>query len=237
MALSFDRTELRRIDPKSKDTVYGYIRQMQQILPSDTPYYNIPELVTFICLKFYYIAEYFHFVADTLSISQENQRLSISTWNFSSAYGSTIIHLNAKSKHSYIWKFRIIQSYHIIIGISNQLRTDTQFNYAVDSKYYGYECDGYSQSWKDGQGFLGSHKFGYDEDDQVTMIFDTKKRNLRFMKNDDTNAICKFDDIIDGDYRMAIGLYGSYDKDEVEMITVNDGIIASDIQLLDFNVL
>eukprot|EP01084_Bolivina_argentea_P163121 283824_1 len=48
---------LRTIPQNKIDCVFGYIHESQRLLPSDAPYYNIPELVAYICLDYYFARE------------------------------------------------------------------------------------------------------------------------------------------------------------------------------------
>ena len=50
--VGFDR--IKHINQTVKDTVTGYIHNCQVLLPSNKPYYQIPELITSIILLFYY---------------------------------------------------------------------------------------------------------------------------------------------------------------------------------------
>ena len=52
MALN-KRFDLKQIDDKTKYTVFGYIRNIQQLLPSNSQFYIIPDLVIYKCIKFY----------------------------------------------------------------------------------------------------------------------------------------------------------------------------------------
>ena len=49
---------IRKVDDKTKNTVYGFIRRYQTLFPNKNPYYNIPLLVKNICINYYWIAEY-----------------------------------------------------------------------------------------------------------------------------------------------------------------------------------
>ena len=51
---TFKVEELRKIDQSSKDSVYGYLRRIQSTFPSDNVYYNIPSLVFYWCLLYFW---------------------------------------------------------------------------------------------------------------------------------------------------------------------------------------
>eukprot|EP01084_Bolivina_argentea_P212787 361624_1 len=44
------------IDQKSKDIVFGYINRMQTMFPMDNTYYNIPSIIPYLCLNYYFDA-------------------------------------------------------------------------------------------------------------------------------------------------------------------------------------
>ena len=56
--MSFTLEDSKLTDQKSKDLVFGFIKEAQGLLPSST-YYNIPALVAHVCLVYYYLNEYF----------------------------------------------------------------------------------------------------------------------------------------------------------------------------------
>ena len=64
-AFNLDFERIKHIHPSTKLIVEGYLRESQLLLPSDNPYYIIPELIHFICLCFYDIFEYFNSITKT----------------------------------------------------------------------------------------------------------------------------------------------------------------------------
>eukprot|EP01084_Bolivina_argentea_P234761 395206_1 len=60
MSINFDI--LKHLDTKTKYTVFGYVRKVQQLLLLDSNaefYHNIPELINNICLAYYRLGSYF----------------------------------------------------------------------------------------------------------------------------------------------------------------------------------
>ena len=58
LRMTFNLEESKLADQKSRDLVFGFIKEAQRLFPIDT-YYNIPALITHVCLVYYYIKEYF----------------------------------------------------------------------------------------------------------------------------------------------------------------------------------
>ena len=55
MASTFPELDkMKQIDPKHKKIVFGFIREAQLLLPQNTAYYNIPILINWICLGYYF---------------------------------------------------------------------------------------------------------------------------------------------------------------------------------------
>ena len=52
---TFKLMKLSRIDSNTKNTVFGYMRKAQLLFPKNNIYYNIPMLIQYICLSYYYI--------------------------------------------------------------------------------------------------------------------------------------------------------------------------------------
>ena len=50
-----DFKQVKRINQRNKDIVYGYIKQFQQLFPEDNPYYTIVQLIQDICLLYFTI--------------------------------------------------------------------------------------------------------------------------------------------------------------------------------------
>ena len=229
-ANTIESSKSKYVHPQTKCIVYGYIRQMQELLPSyeDNPYYTIPELVTIICLSFYNLGEYFEIVCDVLKVSNNNRRLYSNQFIYSNGYGSNIISLSdSMHNYKYEWKFNILQIYHVAIGITTDflVNKDTKY-YQSESKGFNFahEFDGYQQSWNDGQIRLGD-QYCYGKGDVMVLIFDTKNRRLTSYKENEERCKSIFTDIPDGDYRMAVCVYGHGDDDSAE------------IELIDFIVI
>ena len=106
MAQVLDTTELKRIwmDKKIVNLVNGFVRNAQELLPSNAIHYNIPELIVHIVLMFYHIKECWdeticgeHFVidGDVIFNASQNQR-------YKTAFLTKIV-----SSGIHHWKFKV----------------------------------------------------------------------------------------------------------------------------------
>ena len=53
MSLQYEK--VKQINPRTKDSVFGYIRLAQKLLPKDEVYYNIPDIIYHTILLFFYL--------------------------------------------------------------------------------------------------------------------------------------------------------------------------------------
>ena len=51
--MAFDLNRFKQINSKHKSAVYGYLKTIQTLFPSDNPYYNIHDLIKQTCTLFY----------------------------------------------------------------------------------------------------------------------------------------------------------------------------------------
>ena len=98
---------LKSVPNKSKHAVFGYIREMEQQLALS----NIPVMINYLCLGYYFHGEYFEKAGDDLQIL--NDKMSVKRISepierikyMNTAYGKRWIQLN--SGEIFKWKFRI----------------------------------------------------------------------------------------------------------------------------------
>ena len=71
--MAFMLPNLKHIDDKTKDTVFGYIRQQQKTLSLS----NICPLISYLCLSYYYQNEYFTTTKDhEITISENRMKIT-----------------------------------------------------------------------------------------------------------------------------------------------------------------
>ena len=60
--------KIKDVDNKKKLIVMGYIRIYQNLFENNNTYYNIPSLVQYLCIAYYWIAEYFTIHGDNINL-------------------------------------------------------------------------------------------------------------------------------------------------------------------------
>ena len=215
--MSFEYKSVNKVDPLTKYTVSGYIRNIQSIMPIDIAYYFIPEVVIDIILAYYWLKESFFKSGPHLALSDEEDIVYMtkrSAWN--TAYGLTQTQFIPTIPAIYIWKFKLNCDY-FGLGIdaeNNDQRlqetfgteTANHFKYLHPiSKALSNKIDSLSAPHL-------SAKFDYG--DTITMELDTHNKHLKFYKNDQDVGVM-FENIPPDSYRMAFSISGRDDSTQL----------------------
>ena len=67
---------IKSINVKSRDAVFGFVRTSQSLLDTNNPCYNIPDLVSYICLIYYYISEYFTVYGSCIQYNEQTNTIT-----------------------------------------------------------------------------------------------------------------------------------------------------------------
>ena len=189
MALSFAR--LKQIDGRCRSIVFGYVRQMQNVYSLS----NIPSIISYFCLGFYFQDEYFEKAADYIQISDDKRTITAteSTKNFyTGAIGSKCI--DPKLHQIATWTFKINKvfdtddtrklsrkwravSERIIIRIISNIA-----DYGVSGPSYGFCSRGCRYIRR---AFRCGWPYPFTKGDIVTVKLDTKERKYMARKNDE----------------------------------------------------
>ena len=221
--------EIKKIDERTKIIVLGYIRLCQKLLSSkNNPYYNIPELINYLCIIYYHHSEYFTKHGQFIQLNQNNDTitriLKVSNTD-NSVYGNILIDAAVNLNIIYSWTFKIIESSLMFIGIdsSNKKHIGGDFSFFNGDYFYAYG----------GGDGIGNHGWIYSQitleeeygdnlkiNDELRMELNTKNSTMRYFINNIDQGIA-FQDIDFDDnkkYYMAICLTSS-----------------SKVKLIDFN--
>ena len=102
---------IKPADQKTKDTVNGFTRGLQSLLPNDhNNYNNIPSLVFMIITLFYYNPEYFTIHGDHMILNDDKSIIKMLYYGSGSinlVYGNIVI--NKSSTQKRIWTFNIMK--------------------------------------------------------------------------------------------------------------------------------
>ena len=214
---------VKSIDERNKNLIFGYTRNVQELLPDDNVYYTIPKLVI------HWILLYFHF-GDRFDDKLCNEEYhcydfsddgSIVTMNRKRGKGPAFLTEIVKSKQRHCWRFRINhlnqETLWMTIGVW-KCNHEYDLQYRLDSsrirgKFYGWIVN-YQAATGDKR-----HKYGKRRcktGDVVDMILDLEKLQLSYFVNEEDFGVA-FDKIEDTEYRAAISMNKS--PDQIELIS------------------
>ena len=215
MAVDFKR--LKQINPRQSLTVYGYIRNVQKVLPAGISYYNIHDLIKQTCILFYafihewdkeLIGERVEFIEETNSIKQIALNRSSSTY-LKDIFDSDVHH----------WKFKIEKitdpdDWYCTLGISKMksadFKTNCAFTYASKQGGYGYAYSIARKTNKRGHAFVSDdeNKYGVKarSGDIIEMHCDMNKLELSFSVNGIDQGVA-YENMEKTKYKAAINLY------------------------------
>lgn len=208
MALNLE--SVKYIHQFTKDTVAGYIRNIQSLLPhEENSFYIIPQLIQTIILIFYH-GEYFTIAGNNIIINEkdpnkisfDHEHPTIYNHIVGTAYGLTDI--DANSNTNYIWKFAMDKvaskwgSVFIAIESSRKCNTDSFLTRVEPNEgiHYGIYCDfndffgglftktNDKESGIDIEDFNDDDKIMLKSGDTVSMELDVKHKTLKFSLND-----------------------------------------------------
>ena len=217
MAVKIDFDELRKVDERSQLVVFGYIRNVEIEFDSNSSN-PIPPLISYICLMYFYVIEYFEFIGNHIKLSENKSTISKTDngWT-STSYGSVITPstdpLTAK------WFIKLInpKNANIIIGIqSSNIDINQPFTWnRTGDMYYGFYLATGTKHQNKSDYRIRSCIYVkttqlYKKDDIIIMELNMDQRYIRFYHNDQDLGIA-FRDIEqnqDLDYRLCVALYG-----------------------------
>ena len=213
---------VKRIDQESKDLIFGYIRNVQELFPADNVYYTIPNLVIHWILLYFYFEDKFDdkLCTQSYDLSDDKSIVTLNSEHGNRGKGPAFLSRIVKSKQRHCWRFRInhlnSSTLWMTIGVW-KCNHDFDLKYRLDSGYVKGKFYGWIVNYQvaiDG----GRHKYGKRRcktGDIVDMILDLEKLELRYMVNDEDFGIA-FENIEDTEYKAAISMNKS--PDEIELI-------------------
>eukprot|EP01084_Bolivina_argentea_P124249 220172_1 len=182
---------VKTVPTHTKHCVNGYIRRKQHIFSDDRTFYNIPVLVMYIILDYYYERESIRkiFQKNIIKLNQKQQIATtrqISDGNLQhTVYGSLLIDFS--KPFIYEWDIRILNlptnvyGSVITIGIANSCN--------LNKICYGYTNYG---TIKDESENCQIYAESFHRNDIISLQINTKMRTIRYFLND-----CEYTDCIE----------------------------------------
>ena len=210
--MAFDLSLLKQVPQRTQDCVFGFIRKAQKILPTNSAYYNIPSLVSYLCINYYFQREYFDRIEDGLILNESKDVVSLECdlTDFPDvlAVGKYVIDLTydkPSTHYLYRWEFEVFNQ-----GKDTEIEFEGKIGIIVPKA--GYEQ---YQHWYWYEGSVehpdGAHVYEeYGFGDKIKMEVNTMDNTLCFWLNDDTKGYCLvIDEIYRTKYHFAVRFYQS----------------------------
>eukprot|EP00484_Ammonia_sp_Unknown_P018384 CAMPEP_0197037758 /NCGR_PEP_ID=MMETSP1384-20130603/14884_1 /TAXON_ID=29189 /ORGANISM="Ammonia sp." /LENGTH=227 /DNA_ID=CAMNT_0042468105 /DNA_START=86 /DNA_END=769 /DNA_ORIENTATION=- len=222
------------MDHKTKHVVYGYIRKYARDLITShgyNPFYNVPELISMICLLYFYSSEHFGIHHDGSILSTNSKVVKNTKDNeWISVFGRQTI--DSLSDLHFQWRIKLaLNSCWYIIGLtSNPDNTELPFQRnTVDVNYAYYaQCNEafFKYKRKEYGEFSKRKEFKDCSELTVLMDLDLKQHTLSFylINNQSLFKMKKFQGIMYGDvkkekglkYHLALSLHGQNAQASIE---------------------
>ena len=156
---------LEIVDTRSKDSVFGYIRQSRDKVED-----AIPMMIQYCCLRYYFVRDYFvKPTEDIFEVSNHGQVLSKEdkkfTWNCEN-YGNIIIDPTSQIS-VYRWRIKFA-------------KLDNRFEISLGIQSPKHKDWGLLLKQHDGQKDV--HKYDIWEKNVITMELDMKEKTLRYLQ-------------------------------------------------------
>ena len=194
------------VDDRSKDSVFGYVRQSQDTSKDAA----IPMMIQYCCLRYYFLNEYFTKQGSNLKISNIGQIVTSIGWGSNcvnhSAFGSIIIDPANKCIIQYEWKIKLLEfgggGYFGIVPLNS-------------SFVGGYKLGLWSGTITSEEGTkrYGGHCY---TNDIISMVFNVTHATLSFHHNGTDLGNIPYTIDIGGKYKMIVSLY--YNNSSVQIL-------------------
>ena len=210
--------------------IFGFCREMEHVLHCEhgnDPFYNIPELVAYMILSYFFINEYFDIIGPDCTVSEDKYSImknKENSWN-DTCYGHTLIPSTIKNTVCK-WHLKIDSvTTGATIGISSKAIPDKPLwkNCCADGYHYCLWNNGLTGSSQSG-GIWKTYRGSFRTGDVICVILefnDGSNATLSYELNGENQGIA--DNIYIGrivDYRLAISLCGSKEKVTIKKLEI-----------------
>eukprot|EP01084_Bolivina_argentea_P033473 61906_1 len=200
-----DYQRIKLIDKKIVYLIFGFIRQYRNQLPLDNNYYDIPTLVKYTCILFYYLSEYFTSHGRNITLLNDNSMATVNSntcaaedyeSNYITIHGNIVVDLS--SNMLYEWTIKIIKCVEgetylengdeISIGLTVK---DLEYldSHMIDSNNcaFCFDVDGEKESNRPELHKYRASKYGTG--DIIKMVFDTKNAAISYYVNESYQGV------------------------------------------------
>ena len=218
--MSLNLSYFKKLKQRDKDIVSGYIRNMQLSLPTNNPFYNIPQIVNVLCALYsvnydewdeqcsgpnYEISEDGHIITMTKDECEET------------AFMKQIIN----NKGKYHWKFKLTDNpkgYRILLGIFKQkcdpkLHIKKFLTSTINSAYTIDLNSGWIMFHDKIEDSVKRYMDRCKKDDILDMYLNFNDLTLSFALNGENKGVA-FKGIDNCQYRVAVWMFGQHSQIE-----------------------
>ena len=178
MALNLER--LKQIDDDNNYTVSGYIRKIQ----NELSLLNVPTIIYYLCLSYYYFEEYFEKVTNGMDISSDKLTVTHNTEKYGVSWCKQWIDFHIEQ----IVKWEIKMEFIVQCFTSLQIQftsDDTIVSYGFYPPSYGFYCDGNTITQDESCIRNLSGRVKFKTGDILTITLNTKEKTIGVIKNDE----------------------------------------------------
>ena len=204
---------LKFVDQRSKDTVNGYLRELQNMVDRD---YSTPPQVEYCCLAYYLRDEYFTKCGDRMRINEEKDTATNTDGEPQTVYGSILIDPTNDEILEYKWEIELLecQGQYAYIGLDSSDKQCLNTNFAAYLRnkhvFYGYATDGFFD-WQEHYGggltavvSYGRLDHGSRVHETITMVLNIEDASLRYYRNGKDLGVVKPSIKLDLKYYFAV---------------------------------
>ena len=219
-----DLFNAKDVKKSTRFSVFGYIRECETMFDTDNPYYNIPELVCYICISYLAEIEYFTVVSEGIKLDNEDKRIKKkedAIGAYVAGYGNVDINMEI-DECIHQWKFRVISSMADIINFGIDYSQKQHLNSFVGQEDKQLGVGDWTFEYNADDGLNGVESYGevpeFHVGEVVTMELNCNTYSLDYYVNDDIDSKFGFNGVIGGDriYNMVVSL--TYTADTVELL-------------------